>query len=202
MFYSPSWHCATVSEEKELKIVAVVGSTTQKGHTHALVKHIADEISRLGVHVDIVDLSTANIPIYGFDENGEGDLPDIKAKLQRADGILLGSPEYHGSYTGVLKNLLDHCYLDEFARKPVALCGVAGGDVGAVNTLNALRIVCRWVHSFVIPHQVSIPNSKRNIKDGKLVEEKHRKRADQLAKELVKFVRVFSLPEVRAIFEE
>ena len=79
--------------------------------------------------------------------------------LRAADGIIIGSPEYHGSFSGILKSALDPIGSEEFEGKMVGLIGVAGGQIGATNTLNHLQTVGRALHPWVIPTQVSIGNS-------------------------------------------
>ena len=67
----------------------------------------------------------------GEDENPES-VPEDVLRLRRevgsAHGILLGTPEYHGSLSGVLKNALDLMGFDEFEGKMIGLIGVSGGQ--------------------------------------------------------------------------
>ena len=44
---------------------------------------------------------------------------------------VLGTPNYHGSYSGILKNALDHLTMDDFKMKPVGLIGNSGGIVSS-----------------------------------------------------------------------
>ena len=83
----------------------------------------------------------------------------LREKVKRAHGILLGSPEYHGSFSGVLKSALDLMGFDEFENKVIGLVGVSGGRMGAVNALSMLRTVGTSLHAWVVPNDVSIPNS-------------------------------------------
>jgi len=64
-------------------------------------------------------------------------------KVKRAQGILLATPEYHGGYSGVLKNALDLMGFDEFEGKMIGLVGVSGGNMGAFGALSSLRSVGR-----------------------------------------------------------
>jgi len=48
----------------------------------------------------------------------------LRRQVQEADGIILGTPEYHGSFSGVLKNALDH-----MASRNSRASGGAGGRV-------------------------------------------------------------------------
>ncbi|OUJ19665.1 FMN-dependent NADH-azoreductase, partial [Corynebacterium kefirresidentii] len=48
-------------------------------------------------------------------------------KAMEADFLILGTPNYHGSYSGILKNALDHINMDYVKMKPVGLIGNSGG---------------------------------------------------------------------------
>jgi NAD(P)H-dependent FMN reductase len=85
----------------------------------------------------------------------------------------LGSPEYHNSYSGVLKNALDLLGADELRGKLFGLMGVGAGDMGAINTLGHLRYVVRGVGGWSLPIQVSIAHAHEafdgpRLKDAKL----------------------------------
>jgi multimeric flavodoxin WrbA len=61
--------------------------------------------------------------------------------VRAAQGIILATPEYHGGYSGVLKNALDLMGFEEFEGKVRGLVGVSGGGMGAFGSLNNLRAV-------------------------------------------------------------
>ena len=69
------------------------------------------------------------------------DVLRLRRDFAAAQGIILGTPEYHASFSGVLKNTLDLMGFDEFEGKMLGLVGVSGGRLGAINALNSLRMV-------------------------------------------------------------
>jgi FMN reductase len=83
----------------------------------------------------------------------------MRQDVAAADGILLGTPVYHGGFSGVLKNALDLMGFREFEGKMIGLVGVAGGRTGAVHALSTLRAIGRALHAWVIPEEVSIPEA-------------------------------------------
>jgi NAD(P)H-dependent FMN reductase len=84
--------------------------------------------------------------------------------------VLLGTPVYHGSYSGVLKNALDHCGFDEFENTTLGLLAVAGGGF-PVTALDHLRSVCRALNAWVLPHQAAVPRVSSALVDGEFVDE-------------------------------
>ena len=89
------------------------------------------------------------------------DVLRLRRDLRAAQGIILGTPEYHASFSGVLKNALDLMGFDEFEGKMLGLLGVSGGRLGAINALTSLRMVGRALHAWVVPKQVSIAEAHR-----------------------------------------
>ncbi|MCC6142932.1 MAG: NAD(P)H-dependent oxidoreductase [Candidatus Hydrogenedentes bacterium] len=142
-----------------LHIVAVVGSLRRGSHTRKALEIALDEVRRHGeVTVDVID--PAELPLALPGQAGAPDLQEILLRrLQPATGVILSTPEYHGSYSSVLKLLIDNMgYPSVLAGKHVALLGVAAGSIGAVKSLEHLRGVCAHVGAVVLPFPVSVAN--------------------------------------------
>jgi FMN reductase len=108
-----------------------------------------------------LDLAVYNLPYWGL-EREEGNVKAVERfrnELRASDGVILGSPEIHGSISGVLKNALDLTGIEEFEGKMIGLIGVAGGRMGASEALSHLRTIGRSLHAWVVPGQVSIGDS-------------------------------------------
>jgi FMN reductase len=151
----------------------------------------AGAVSAAGADVEVLDLRDYPLPILFSPHAPPGSdaaVDAVKAKFREADALLIGSPEYHGSYSGALKNLLDLMGFEEFEGKMVALVGVAGGALGATNALNHLRTVCRQLHSWVLPDQVSVAHSSDAFDAaGRPTDAGTAKRLQDLGVQLVKF---------------
>lgn len=142
-----------------MRVVAVSGSLRQPSVTRAALQTALDAAAAAGAEVGWVDI--AGLPwCDGRESKAYGPEVDaFRAALHSADAVLIGSPEYHGSTTGVLKNALDLLEPDDLRGKLVGLVACARGDAGAMSTLNHLRQVARWVNAWVLPSQVSIPRA-------------------------------------------
>ena len=170
-----------------VKIVGISGSLRPGSHSYKALKSVIERVSALGAEVELLDLRTMNLP---FCNGGDdyADYPDV-ARLQEAvksaDGLILATPEYHGSVSGVLKNALDLMGFEELSGKVTGLISVLGGQSNS-NALNDLRIIMRWVHAWVIPEQISIGQAWNAFgEDDKLLDEKLAKRFDAFAQSLV-----------------
>lgn len=93
--------------EKNFKIVAIAGSLRKVSYTRFALNIALKAAEELGADVELIDLREYDLPFCEQFE-GEEDLPQdvfkFKEKVRNADGIILGTPEYHGGYSGVIKN--------------------------------------------------------------------------------------------------
>jgi FMN reductase len=170
-----------------VKIVGIGGSLRPNSYSQIALKLAVQRVEALGAEVEILDLRQMQLP---FCDGGKEypDYPDVKRlqeTVSRADGLILATPEYHGSVSGVLKNALDLMSFDQLSGKVTGLISVLGGQSNS-NALNDLRIILRWVHGWVIPEQVAIGQAwKAFSSEGKLLDEKLSQRFDQFAQSLV-----------------
>jgi NAD(P)H-dependent FMN reductase len=179
-----------------MKILAVAGSLNKESTTHRTVAIVAEAARRAGAEVETFDLRTHPLPLFD-DREDESTYPEnvhlFRRKVAEADALILGSPEYHGSLSGVLKNALDFIGSRELAGKFVALVGTSGGSFGATQTLNTLNIICRTLHAWPLPTAVSVPQSYMAFRpDGKLKDEKLQMRLEELGRKLVETVARFA----------
>jgi FMN reductase len=126
------------------------------------VRYALEGAKEKGASVSALDLASYDLPFLGHEKETANikNVSRFRAALRSSDGIILGSPEIHGSVSGVLKNALDLAGPGEFEGKMVGLVGVAGGRMGATETLGHLRIIGRPLHAWVVPAQASIGNSE------------------------------------------
>lgn len=190
----------TAGELVPVHIVALCGSMRGgRSFTRLALQKALDAAQEAGATVDLIDLAGFELPMCGSpqDRPDNPQIVEIQRRVQAAQGILLGSPEYHNSYSGVLKNALDLMGSEEFRGKIVGLLGVAGGSAGAINTLGHLRVVVRGVGGWSLPAQISIPNVRHAFRDGDFVDPDLAERVRFFGRELVRFTRLHSLvPEV------
>ncbi len=126
----------------KISILAICGSLRQGSYNKMLLQ-AAQRLAPAGAAIESFDLQ--NIPI--FNQDLENDLPsavkELKNKIRASDAILLVTPEYNYSISGVLKNAIDWAsrpYGDNsWNGKPVALMGASSGMFGTVRAQLHLR---------------------------------------------------------------
>ena len=170
-----------------VKIVGITGSLRTDSYTALALQQAVNRVQALDAEVEILDLREMKLP---FCDGGSEypDYPDVdilRDKVKAADGLILATPEYHGSVSGVLKNALDLMSFEHLSDKVAGLISVLGGQSNS-NALNDLRIIVRWVHGFVIPEQIAVGQAWQAFdREGKLKDAKLAERFDAFAQSLV-----------------
>ncbi|EAZ92499.1 NADPH-dependent FMN reductase [Crocosphaera chwakensis] len=170
-----------------VKIAAINGSLREDSYSAKAIEIAIARIEALGAEVTFLDLRKMNLPFCdgGKEFDQYPDVEKLRQTVKEADGLLLATPEYHGSVSGVMKNALDLMSFDELSGKVTGLISVLGGQPNS-NALNHLRLIMRWVHAWVIPEQVAIGQAWQAFnEEGKLIDEKLSERFDKFAMSLV-----------------
>ncbi len=142
-----------------IRVVGICGSIRPGSYTRAALALALAGAADNGAQTELIDLRHYQLIFCdGKDDesNYPADVAKLRAAVRPAQGIILATPEYHGGYSGVLKNALDLMGFEEFEGKMLGLVGVSGGRMGAVGPMHALRDVGRALHAWVIPEQASV----------------------------------------------
>ncbi|MCU0785211.1 MAG: NAD(P)H-dependent oxidoreductase [Verrucomicrobia bacterium] len=168
-----------------LNVLAVVGSLHSDSVTRVVVNHAAARLKAAGCAVDVLDLGKAALPLYNPDTaKDQPGFPALKARVDRADVLVLGTPDYHGSISSTLKNFLDH-FWHEFAGKLFATV-VASHEKGLTVT-DQLRTVARQCYAWSLPYGVSFAEDA-DVQGGQIVGDAFGKRLEMMIRD----VRVYS----------
>jgi azobenzene reductase len=171
-------------------VVGVTGSRRDGSYTKRAVEHALDAADRTGADRDHVDLGAVDLPLYHPDRDAEdcGEAADLMARVRAADGVIVGSPNYHGSYSSTFRNFHDYCTFDEYDDTVVGLVVVAGGGTIA-STLDHMRVTMRGVHADVVPEQVGVLNAYEKFDGDDLVDEDVADRVETVAAAVVEAAR-------------
>jgi NAD(P)H-dependent FMN reductase len=178
-------------------IVAICGSQRDGSYTRQALERALKTAEADGATTDLVDLAALDLPAFDPDRTDAGDATELRRRVRDADGVLLGTPMYHGSYSSVLKTALDYCGFEEFEGTTVGLLVVSGGAF-PTPALAHLRSVLRALNAWALPHQVAIPDSHGAFEDGRLTDESLIERIETLGTDLVEYAGVESYPETTA----
>ena len=166
--------------ERQLRILAVVGSLQRGSITRVVIHHVADQLRGAGCTVDVLDFLNEPLALYNPDTAHE--LPgyaELQARVDAADVVVLGTPEYHGSVSGATKNFLDH-FWHEFAGK-LFVTIVASHEKGLTVT-DQLRTIARQCYAWTLPYGVSLIEDV-DVKDGRIVSDSLSQRLEMLIRD-------------------
>ncbi|ELY35985.1 NADPH-dependent FMN reductase [Natronorubrum tibetense] len=139
-------------------VVAVNGSLRETSYTRTALRYALEAAADAGAETALLDLGEYDLPVYDPDREDPEAAEEAMRIVREADAVALGTPVYHGSYSGALKNFHDFCGWDEYEDTTVGLLATAGGGSYG-STLDHLRITVRGVHGWVLPHQVGLRNA-------------------------------------------
>ncbi len=155
-----------------LRILALGGSTKPMAASERALRIAAQAATDAGAEVTFVSGRALLVPIYDTETTERTpETVAIVEALRSADGVIIASPGYHGSFSGMVKNALDYAedlrhderpYLEDRA---VGLIAVAHGWQTAVGTLNQLREVVHALRGWPAPLGVAVNDSAGLIGD-------------------------------------
>lgn len=174
-----------------MKVVGIVGSAVRSGRTRAAVSH-AVEAARASIPdlaTDVVDLSESQVGILDGrkPEQYEDDTVQVLERIAAGTAFVIGSPTYRGTYTGALKNLLDHIPLSVLEGRPIGLVGTGATAHHYLMIDHEMRAVLAWFNAYVLPGSVYCENS--DFTDGMLTSPETRLHLEQLGKAVLDVAR-------------
>jgi FMN reductase len=177
-------------------IVALGGTLRPGSSTEKAMQHVLNAAERAGARTRLISGAALQLPMYQPENSERSDVArDLVAQLALADGIILGSPGYHGSISGLVKNALD--YAEDlranerpyFSGRAVGCIATAGGWPGAVNTLSALRDIVHALRGWPTPLGAAINSSERVFDDqGHCLVPRVATTLDLIASEVLSFI--------------
>jgi NAD(P)H-dependent FMN reductase len=170
-----------------IRVVGLCGSLRADSHARQALTIALRAAEAAGAQVALFDPREKPLPFCEgpatSDQQRHAD--EWREMARAADGFILSTPEYHGSFSGVIKNALDLVGFDEMDGKVCGLVSVLGGGADS-NALNHLRVVCRWVHAWVIPHQAAVGAAYGAFDaEGNLKERKLQERVERVGRDVV-----------------
>ena len=179
------------TNQNNVRVIALCGSLRPSSTTHKALEIALQGAAESGAETELIDLREYDLIFCDGKEDESGYPPDVfrlRDAVRSAHGIIIGTPEYHSSFSGVLKNAIDLMSFKEFEGKMIGLLGTSGGSLGAINALNGLRMIGRSLRAWVIPEQVSISAASKAFNDdGSLKDDGLQKRTLELGRQVARF---------------
>lgn len=172
------------------RILLLYGSLRQRSFSRLLVIEASRILEALGAETRIFD--PADLPMVDSVTDDHPKVQELRCLSLWSEGQVWCSPERHGTLTAVFKNQIDWLPLETGSIRPtqgrtLAVMQVCGGSQ-SFNTVNALRILGRWMRMITIPNQSSVPMAYKQFDENdRMIPSSFHDRLVDVMDELVKF---------------
>jgi FMN reductase len=172
-----------------------LGGTTRPGSTTETAVRTALNVAEAhGAEVSFIGADRLQLPFYDLRSPDRTDHAKALVEAVRgADGLIIGSPGYHGAVSGLLKNALD--YMEDLSEgdapylhaKPVGCITVAYGWQAAVSTLGNLRGIVHALRGWPTPYGAAMNATEGLFEDGRCVDPRAEASLRTVASQVVEF---------------
>jgi NAD(P)H-dependent FMN reductase len=155
-------------------ILLVSGTNRPGSNTRRVTRLLEALYAEQGTPCEVLDLARLPLDVFlpgAYAEKPPAFAPFAEA-VRRAAGVHLVTPEYNGGMPGVLKHFLDLLpFPESFARRPVALTGLAAGRWGALRPVEQLAAILGYRHAHLYPEHVFLPGIGELLDDARQLRE-------------------------------
>lgn len=154
-----------------MNILLIDGSPAVQSHTSALLAHLSELFAAHG-QTEVITLKERQLPYNDAalhsnpEQHPDQGVRDFVAKVAAADVVVLGTPVYHGSFSGLLKSAIDHLVDDAFKGKKLLLVSNAAGVRVSIQGAQQLVIVPRTMGGSVHTRLIGTCKADYEDRDG------------------------------------
>ena len=143
-------------------IIIISSSVRKNRKSHRVALFFQSFIESKGQdRPEILDLMECNFPL--FDQrlsrmkNPKPEWVAFSDRINKAEGVIIVTPEYNGGYPASLKNVIDFMY-KEWHRKPMAIATVSDGQYGGTQVIQSLQFTLWKIGAWTIPVRYHVSN--------------------------------------------
>jgi FMN reductase len=173
-----------------LKVLAVSGSMREGSYSRRALEVVLEAARRRGAETSLLDLRTARLPMYVPDAppaDAAGHVAPVTEAVGWADALVLGSPDYHGSVSGAMKNFLDY-HWEEFTGKLFGY--VCASHEKGLTVMDQMRTAVRQCYGWSLPYGASVHGEKDFDASGEVVNPSLHRRLNMLGRDVVAYGRL------------
>lgn len=183
-----------------MKILLFAGSLRKDSFNKKLLSCVAQSLQPQH-QAEVLDLQTLNIPVYDGDIETEHGIPQgvlhMAKALSEANAVIISTPEYNGSISSPLKNILDWTSrvrpTHPWMKKPVLLLGASTGALSAMRGLSHSRTPILNLGAYLYPTVFGLGQADKAFDDhGQLVDKNTESRLQNLINEFVSYAQRLS----------
>jgi NAD(P)H-dependent FMN reductase len=172
-----------------MRIEIISGSPRGNSITNRIALHLKKAIQERTDHeVDIIDVRENELPllqsVFTSVESTPEPYKEVAERMLNANAFILLTPEYNGSYSAPLKNLLDH--FPKQHHKVFAIATASTGMLGGVRAALQLQELIFALFGIGSPYMLVTPQvDKKFDENGNLLDANFQKSIDIFIREFV-----------------
>jgi NAD(P)H-dependent FMN reductase len=145
--------------------IAIISASVRTGRiSHRVALFFKKYIEEYSLATaEILDLAAYRFPVFEerlkYQPTPSEQVLDFAAKIKKADGVIIATPEYNGGYPASLKNVVDLLY-EDWHRKPIGLVTVSNGAFGGSQVLTSLQFSLWKIRAWVVPAMFPVPKAQ------------------------------------------
>ena len=142
--------------------IAIISSSVRTGrNSHRVALFFQNYLKENNLATsEIIDLHEYQFPLFDERLRLQPDpspaLLDYAARVTKADGIIIVTPEYNGGYPASLKNAIDVLY-KEWYKKPIAISTASDGVFGGTQVITSLQWSLWKIRAWTVPAMFPVP---------------------------------------------
>jgi NAD(P)H-dependent FMN reductase len=136
----------------KMYVPVILGTARKDRESEKAAKFMLEEIISYGMESELIDVRDFLVCATSNTRKSPK-AQELSEKIKKAEGLVIVSPEYNHGYPGELKIMLDMLY-EQYARKPVGICGVSASGLGGARAVEQLRLVSIEFHMVPIREAV------------------------------------------------
>jgi len=158
-----------------MKIEIISGSPRINSVTRRVALYLKNWVAQNTQHeVDIIDMKDWSVPpvqsVWVTVEKAPVELQPLAQRVFEADAFILVTPEYNGSYSPAMKNMLDH--FPKQHHKPFGIVTASPGAMGGIRASQQLLQLVPALFGVASPYMLITPAvDKKFGPDGELLDE-------------------------------
>ena len=172
-----------------MNIEIIAGSPRENSVTHRVALFLKKILTERTSHtVDIIDVREWELPLLqnvfvSVDATPEEFKP-LSTRMFNAHAFILATPEYNGTYTSAMKNLLDH--YPKQSHKAFGIVTASPGMMGGIRATQQMQLLINALFGIASPHMLVIGGvDKKFDSDGNLLDEAFQKNVDVFIREFL-----------------
>jgi NAD(P)H-dependent FMN reductase len=172
-----------------MNIEIITGSPRENSVTYRVPLFLKNFLNEHTQHqVNIIDVREWNLPllqnVFVSVDVTPDELKPLSKRMFEADAFILVTPEYNGSYTPAMKNLLDH--YPKQTHKAFGIVTASPGIMGGIRATQQMQLLINALFGIASPYMLVVGNvDKRFDADGNLLDPTFQKSVDVFVKEFL-----------------